>query len=216
MVDGYKDITLKASLASSGWTVPVTGSYANQLSFLGTTAGTIIINNSVVTNADLWDDYMMVGYANLVTNPASADHRIGFVARYQDSNNYYFLGFKIETTDGGVGDNKSTYEVYKKESGSYSRIENEYDTGNNYSGGVETYYGLPDTVGTSGVLDTNTQIHIRAEVYGTVGKLYISNELVFENTTDFDDFDEGEMGLEVFTQSSTQVTAYFDNIKGAT
>jgi hypothetical protein len=123
------------------------------------------------------------------------------------------VGFKTETTGGGVGDNKSTYEVYKVTSGSYNRIANHYNTGNNYDNGTEAYYGLPNTVGTDGVLAEDTQYHFRVEVYGIVCRAYISNELVFQNTTDFGDYTEGEVGLEAYTQNNTDVVAYFDNIK---
>lgn len=219
MTDGVKDIPITTTLLKSGWNVPDSGDYAYQLNYtsLGatTTKGTIVVDKTVKVGADTWEDYMMVGYVNLVPSP-SADHKIGYVMRYQDSTNYYFIGFKTETTGGGVGDNKSTYEVYKNVSGVYTRIANQYDTGNNFDGGSETYYGLPDTVGTDGVLSADTQYHLRVELYGVVCRVYISNELVFQNTTDFDVFTEGEIGMEAYTKNNTDVICYFDNIKVVT
>lgn len=219
MTDGVKNIPIITTLLKSGWNVPSSGDYAYQLNYtsLGasTTKGTIVVDKTVKVGADSWEDYMMVGYVNLVPTP-SADHKIGYVMRYQDSSNYYFIGFKTETTGGGVGDNKSTYEVYENVSGVYTRIANQYDTGNNFSGGSETYYGLPNTVGTDGVLSADTQYHLRTELYGVVCRVYISNELVFENTTGFDTFAEGEIGMEAYTQNNTDVICYFDNIKVVT
>ena len=206
---GTHDIPLKVSLFSTGWSVPVSGSYQFQANYYGTTASTIKIDTTAKPGADDWNDYMMTGYLNLAT-PASANHRIGFVMRYQDTSNYYFIGFKTDTTD---GNGNSTYEVYKKETGSYNRITNQYDNGSNYSGGSETYYALPDNVGTSGVLDSNTQYHMRVDLYGSVCRMYLQNVLVFENTTDFGTYQKGEIGLEAFTQSSATTICYYDTIK---
>jgi hypothetical protein len=206
---GKHDIPLKVSLFSTGWSVPVSGDYQYQANYYGTTASTIKIDTSAKPGADDWDDYMMVGYLNLAT-AASANHRIGFVMRYQDTSNYYFIGFKTDTTD---GNGNSTYEVYKKDGGSYSRIANQYDNGSNYSSGTETYYAIPDNVGTSGVLSADTQYYMRVDLYGNVCRMYLQNVLVFENTTDFSTFSTGEVGLEAYTQSSDTTIAYFDTIK---
>ena len=46
--------------------------------------------------------------------------------------------------------------------------------------------------------------------------MYISNVLVFENTTDFDTHTAGEIGLEAYTDNNTDIIAYFDNIKVVT
>jgi len=219
MTDGSKDISIVTTLLRTNWNVPSTGDNAYQMNYtsLGASAttGTMIIDKTVKVGADLWEDYMMVGYVNLVPT-AHNDHKIGYVMRYQDSTNYYFIGFKTETTDGGVGDNKSTYEVYENVAGVYTRIDNQLDTGNNFSGGSETYYGLPDTVGTDGVLAEDTQYHLRVELYGVACRMYISNVLVFENTTDFDTHTAGEIGLEAYTDNNTDIIAYFDNIKVVT
>jgi hypothetical protein len=216
MTDGVKDVPIKTSIFGSDWNVPESGNYAYQQNYtsLGasTTKGTKIIDKTVKVGADTWEDYMMIGYVNLVPTP-HVDHKIGFVMRYQDSSNYYFIGFKTETTGGGVGDNKSTYEVYKVASDVYTRIANQYNTGNNYDNGTEAYFGLPNTVGTDGVLAEDTQYHFRVEIYDVVCRAYISNVLVFQNTTGFGDYTEGEVGMEAYTENNTDIISYFDNIK---
>ena len=209
---GTSDIPVKASLFSSGWSVPVTGSYQYQATYYGTTAGALKLSTTAKPGCDEWQDYMMVGYVNLATTPVSANNRAGFILRFQDIDNYFFVGFKTDTTD---GNGHSTYEVWKKESGSYSRMANQYDNGNNYSGSPssETYYALPDEVGVTGVLSAGTQYHLRVDLYGSVCRMYIQNVLVFENKTDFETFTEGQIGLEAYTESSDTVIAYFDTIK---
>lgn len=210
MADGEKNIPLKVSLFSAGWSIPSSGDYQSQANYVGTTTGIIKLSTTAKPGCDDWEDYMMVGYVNLATTIAHVDNRIGFIMRYQDSTNYYFIGFKIETTD---GNGNSTYEVYKRVSGTYTRMANQYDNGSNYSGGTETYYALPDEVGTSGVLTENAQYHMRVELYGNVCRMYLQNVLVFENTTEFDLFTSGEVGLEAFTDNSTPTICYFDTIK---
>ena len=206
------DIPLKVSLFSSGWSIPQTGDYTFQANYYGTTTSAIKITTTAKPGADEWEDYMMVGYLNLATTP-SANHRIGFIMRYQDTSNYYFVGFKTDTTD---GDGNSTYEVYEKNSGTYTRIANQYDTGHNDESDPDPanwVVGIPDDIGTSGVLDTNTQYQMRVDLYGNVCRMYLQNVLVFENTTDFNTFSSGEVGLEAYTTGSTTTIAYFDEIK---
>lgn len=207
---GVHNIPVKVSLFDTGWSIPTSGDYQYQASYYGTTIGAIKVDTTVKTGADTWDGYMMTGYLNLATTPKSANNRTGFIMRYQDVDNYYFIGFKTDTTD---GNGNSTYEVYKKEAGSYDRIANQYDNGSNYVGTTETYYALPDTVGIDGVLSANTQYHMRVDLYGTVCRMYIQNVLVFENAIGFNTFTSGEIGLEAYTESSDTVIAYYDTIK---
>lgn len=212
MTDGNKDIPIQVSLLGSGWSVAPSGDNAFQLSYTSTgsstSTGTIIVDKTQLVGADLWNDYMMWGYANLAS-VKSSDVRIGYVLRYQDSDNYYFTGFNTDVTDGGGL--HSTYEVWEKNSGVYSRIPNQFDTGNNDEGSSD--YSLPDTVGTDGVLDQDVQYHLRIELYDVVCRMYISNELVYQNTTGFTSFLTGELGIECFTQSNADVIAYFDSIR---
>jgi hypothetical protein len=178
----------------------------DKLEYTGTTPGTIITNK---TGSDEWGHYLMTGYANLVDSPTSVNHRIGFVLRYQDSNNYYFAGFATDKTNGN--NVYSTYEVWKKESDVYTRIPNQYNTGNNNEG--SGIYALPDAVGINGVMSPNTEYHLRVQINGRTLRMYISNILVFENTTELTDFTEGEVGMEVFTKNSDSVEGEFDSIK---
>lgn len=207
---GSLDVPVKTSLFETGWSIPLTGDYQYQANYYGTTAGTLKLSTTEKPGCDEWEDYMMVGYVNLASVPESSNNRIGFVLRFQDSDNYYFVGFKTDTTD---GNGNSTYEVYKKETGSYSRVANQYDNGSNYSGGSETYYAIPEDLGASGVLSSDTQYQMRVDLYGSVCRMYLQNVLVFENTTDFGTFTTGQVGLEAYTASSDLVVAYFDTIK---
>lgn len=211
MTDGYKDISLKAGILSTGWSIHTDGSYAYQLAYLGTNTGTVKISTTAKPGADDWEDYMMTGYANLATNPTTPNNRIGFILRYQDSDNYYFAGFATDITNGGNAD--STYEVWKKETGSYSRVSNQYDTGNNDEG--VSNYALPEEVGNNGVLDIDTQYHLRVDLYDVTMRMYITNELVFENTTDLGTFTSGEVGFECWSASSAEIIGYFDTVKVA-
>lgn len=211
MTDGYKDIGLKAGILSTGWSIHTDGSYAYQLAYLGTSTGTVKISTTAKPGADDWEDYMMTGYANLATSPTTSNNRIGFILRYQDSDNYYFAGFATDKTNGGTTD--STYEVWKKESGSYLRVPNQYDTGNNNEGTSD--YGLPEEVGNNGVLSVDTQYHLRVDLYDITMRMYISNVLVFENTTDLGTFTSGEVGFECWSASSAEIIGYFDTVKVA-
>ena len=210
MTDGSKDIPVKVSLFESDWSIPETGDYAFQANYYGTTASALKLSATAKPGCDEWEDYMMTGFCNLATSPASANNRIGFILRYQDASNYFFVGFKVDTT-GGNGN--STYEVYKKVSDVYTRLPNQYDNGSNYSGGSETYYALPESVGTGGVLSEDSQYQMRVDLYGTVCRMYLQNELVFENTTDFGLYTTGQVGLEAYTASSDTIIAYFDTVK---
>ena len=212
MTDGSKDIPIKTTLLTSGWNIPTSGDFAYKLNYssvgTSTATGTIKISTTAKPGCDEWEDYMMAGYVRLATDPAESDNRAGFILRYQDSDNYYFVGFKVDTSDGG---GKSSYEVWKKVSGSYTRIPNQYDTGNNNeSSGI---YGLPDDVGTNGVLSPTSTYHLRVELYGIVCRVYLQNVLIYENSTDFTDFSKGEIGLEAYTVSPADIICYFDDIK---
>jgi len=212
MTDGAKNIPVKASMFSSGWTIPTVGDNAFKANYYGTTTSAIKIKTSAKPGCDSWNDYLITGYANLIST-ASANHRIGYITRYQDVNNYYFIGFKTDTT-GGNGN--STYEVYEKNTGTYTRLENQYDTGYNDESDPNPAnwdVGIPETVGTGGVLSANTQYHLRVDLYGSVCRMFIQNVLVYENRTGFTTFTEGEIGLEAFTQSSDTIIATFDTIK---
>ena len=215
MTDGSLDVPIQTSLLTSGWNVDEAGDDAYKLVYTSTGAstspGTIILDKTVVTDADLWKEYSVNVYMNQVSIPDD-DTRMGFVMRYQDIDNYYFVGFCTDTTNGDG--TWSTYEVWIKEAGAYSRKANSYDTGNNNEG--SSIYALPDEVGTTGVLGQDIDYHVRAEIYGTSCKLFIQNVQVYENLTDFTEFTEGELGLEVFTQSNTDVIGMFDNVRGAT
>jgi len=214
MVDDSLDVPIQTSLLTGGWNIDESGDSAYKLGYTSTGAststGTIILDKTVIISADTWKDYSVNAYMNMVSAPDD-DTRIGFVMRYQDINNYYFVGFCTDTTNGGG--TFSTYEVWIKEAGVYTRIANEYDTGNNDEGSSD--YSLPSTVGTTGVLAQDTEYHIRAEIYGTSCKLYIQNIKVYENISDLTVFTEGELGLECFTQNNTDVIGLFDNIRGA-
>lgn len=215
MVDATLDVPIQTSLLTSGWNVDEIGDNAYKLGYTstGTTTspGTIILDKTSVIDADTWKDYSVNAYMNMVSAPDD-DTRIGFVMRYQDINNYYFVGFCTDTTNGGSS--HSTYEVWIKEAGVYTRKANSYDTGNNNEGSSD--YSLPDAVGTTGILSADVEYHIRAEIYNTSCKLYIQNVQVYENLTDFTEFTEGELGLELFTKNNADVIGTFDNIKGAT
>ncbi|RLI54368.1 MAG: hypothetical protein DRP09_13290 [Candidatus Thorarchaeota archaeon] len=210
MTDGTKNIPLKASIFTSGWNVPTSGDYQYQANYYGTTTGTLKLSTTAKPGCDSWENYMMVGYVNLATTPVSANNRIGYILRYQDSDNYFFVGFKTDTTN---GNGHSTYEVYEKVSGSYSRITNQYDNGNNYVGSTETYYAMPDEVGSTGVLAANSQYHLRVDLYGNACRMYLQNVLIFENVTDFNTFSSGQVGLEAYTASGDTVIGYWDTIK---
>ncbi|MBD3405038.1 MAG: hypothetical protein GF411_02745 [Candidatus Lokiarchaeota archaeon] len=213
LLNPSKHIPVKVSILSDGWVIPTTGPYQYQCKYYGTTASVLKIDTAVLSGADDWNDYMMVGYVNLATSPVSANNRIGFVLRYQDTSNYYFVGFQTDTTAGG---GKSSYEVYKKASGTYTRIANNHDTGNNDETDPNPnnwVTGIPDTVGSTGVLSAGTQYQMRVDLYGNTCRMYIQNELIYENTTAFSDYTSGEVGLEAYTDSSDDIIAYFDTLK---
>lgn len=199
MTTEYKDVTTKATLLTDNtWFKPVSGDYAYRYGYSGSSTGAVITNKS---GADEWDNYQATGYIEGITD--AAENKFGFIMRYQDTDNYYFVGLGIADN----GNSRSTYEVWEKSGGSYSRITNNYDTGDNSN------YGLPTTIGTSGLLSTGTEYHVRVNIRGNSCRMYIQNEKVFENLVDFNTYDEGQFGLEAQTSSSKTITCYFDDIK---
>ena len=180
--------------SSGAWSV--TGSKYRYLHAPGASAGTnglSVIDDTMFTGCDDWQEYQVTCYAQDVLG--NSGNKVGIMLRWGDETDGYgyFLGFSTNV-------NKAY--IYKYTSGGWAEIT---------SGGVDTK-----------TLSAGTNYHLRVVVKGSTARFYLDNDLVYDSVVEddaaeWDDLASGRVGFCALTNaasggSGNDVDAYFDDM----
>jgi len=180
--------------SSGAWSV--TGGKYRYLHAPGASAATnglSVIDDTVFTGCDDWQEYQVTCYAQDAL--ANSGNKVGIMIRWGDETDGYgyFLGFSAFAD--------KAY-AYKYTVGGWAEIT---------TGGVDTKS-----------LTAGTNYHLRVVIKGSTARFYLDNDLVYDSVVeddaaDWDDLTSGRVGFCALTNvasggSGNDVDAYFDDM----